>query len=341
MAPRAPWIGAEGQFEGHEREWRTANTQNHAYLEYKSTSNSSGQPVPPPTRNTFEPPVQAIMSSSAQSAQDIMQTTGIFQASLGEKSNEISGTAIQRRVRQAETSNFHLSDNARRSIKHGGRIVVDLIPRVYDTKRAVRMLGEDGTQEIVTINGIFQRNGKDTLYELNKGKYDVTVDTGPSFQTKRQEAVASMLDLIKADPEIARNIMDLLVKNMDWPGAQKIAERLQKLLPPGLLEKDGKQKEIPPEIQQQIQQMAQQLQQMSQIIDEQHKVIDTKKVETDSKERIAFAQMKNNLTLELMKHDAKHAQTAFIAETDFINQKMAMIPQETNPTGGATPGQQP
>lgn len=349
LAPKAPFIGAEGQFEGHEQKWQTANNRSHPYLEYKPKS-LGGEQLPPPQRNVYEPPTQAITQALQIAAEDLKATTGIYDASLGNRSNEQSGVAIQRRNHQSETANFHLSDNFKRSLRHVGRIIVELIPVIYDGPRVVRSLGADGVQEIVTVNKIFNKNGQPTIYQLDKGKYDVTVDTGPSFQTKRQEAVASMLDMTRAVPNVMAPAMDLMVKNMDWPGAQEIAKRLRKMLPPGIAEPEqsDQQMPIPPEVQNQIAQMTQLIQQQHGLLMQQNDLIKNKKIEMESKERIETMKAQNDLTMELMKHDAKHAQTAFIAEIDMLKKRMELLGGDRSPeqdfmagSNGAAPNSQP
>lgn len=355
LAPRAPFVGAAGQFKGHEKAWQTANTRNVPYLEYEPKA-LNGQPVGPPTRQVFEPPVQAITQARQMAAEDLKATTGIYDAALGNRSNEQSGVAIQRRNMQSETANYHYSDNLKRSIRHVGRILVDLIPKIYDEEQAVRTLGADGTQEIVVINKMFVKDGKQMGYFLDQGTYDVTVTTGPSYQTKRQEAVASMLDLAKAIPESMKVALDLLVKNMDWPGAQEIADRLKKTLPPGIAEpEDGEQPPIPPQAAQMIAQMQQMIKVMTAQLKQSNDVIDNKKIELATKERIEILKMQNDLVLQQMKNDASHSQTAFLAEVDVLKKRLDMlpldselnsgpgpaaaVPSQSTPTGGPPPGQ--
>lgn len=361
LSPRAPWIVAEGQIPPeYANQWATANSKNHAFLPYKPTT-VNGQLAAPPQRNVFEPPVQAITQARGLAADDMKATTGIYDAALGNRSNEQSGVAITRRNMQSQTSNFHFIDNLSRSIRHTGRILVDLIPKIYDTERAVRILGENGEEEVVQLNKMFEKNGKTTLINLSAGKYDVTVDTGPSYATKRQEAVASMLDLTKAYPQAAQVAGDLMVRNMDWPGAQEIADRLKKTLPAGIAdeEKDKKQIPIPPQVQQQMAQMGQMIDQMTSTIHEQADAIKTKKIELESKERIAFAQMENDLKRDMIKVQGESALIAFESEIKRLETRLglldidqpmdqennesgapsAVIPNEQQqPTGGIPPG---
>lgn len=359
LAPKAPFIGVEGQFEGHEKKWQAANIKSYPYLEYKPVSIGNVQ-APPPQRNVFEPPVQAITNARMQSSEDLKATTGIYDAALGARANETSGVAIQRRANQAQVANFHLVDNLNRSIRHGGRIIVNLIPKIYDAARAIRILGEDGQQEIVFINKMFERNGQLVSYQLDAGRYDVTMDTGPSFATKRQEAVASMMDLTKAYPQIAQIAGDLMVKNMDWPGAQEIAERIKKTLPPNLTQdQNSPNAQVPPQVQQQMQQMGSMIDGLTKQLNEASEAIKTKKIELESKERIEFAKIEAQLRIELAKlraQDSRMILESEIAQLDQMQSQLtspeefneqehmmpaqAQVPAQQNeqPTGGSSPG---
>jgi hypothetical protein len=324
LAPRAPYIGMEGQFEGHEESWRTANTKNHAFLQYKGKTLANGQPAPPPQRNAYEPPVVAITQARMQAAEDMKATTGIYDAALGARSNENSGVAIQRRNQQTQTSNFHHVDNLTKSIRHGGRIIVDWMPYVYDTARAVRILGEDGTEEIVRINQEFQRRGQNVHYQMGVGKYDVTVSTGPSYETKRQEAVASMLEFIKAYPQFAAAAGDLIVKNMDWAGKEELAERIKKTMPPGLVD-DPDKKPIPPEVQAQLQEMSQMIEALTGQLNQANEKINAKTIELESRERIELAKIQANLELEMAKMGSEEGMFLLKQEVADIERRLSML----------------
>ncbi|MGI9297833.1 MAG: portal protein [Gammaproteobacteria bacterium] len=235
LAPRSPWVGAEGQFEGHEAEWQAANNQNIAFLEYKLTSHTDGTPLPPPQRNNFEPNTQAITQARLLARDDVKATTGIHDASLGARSNETSGRAIVARQREGDVANFHHADNLAKSLRQCGRIIIDIIPEIYTGPRILRILGEDNTPRQVELNNQFtDEDGIDRIFDVGVGRYDVVVDVGPSFATKRQETVSTMIELTKTYPALFQVAGDLLIKNMDWPGAQDIADRLMSLLPPEL-----------------------------------------------------------------------------------------------------------
>lgn len=244
LAPKAPYVGPAKAFKGFEAIWRTANTQNHAYLPFNDEA-----PVAPRREPPGQIPTGAVEEAQA-ARQDMMHTTGIYQASRGEASNETSGRAIMARQREGDTNTFAFIDNLSRSIQHVGRILVDLIPKIYDTERVMRIRMPDDTEDFVPIN-ITTPDGQ-KLHDLGVGKYDVVVKTGPSYTTQRQEAAEAIVQFIQAlgggDPITAKALIMHAVKNMDWPGADEIVELLKKTLPSDLIEQDpdAPQPEPPP-----------------------------------------------------------------------------------------------
>ncbi|MEK6397861.1 MAG: portal protein, partial [Terriglobus sp.] len=298
LAPKAPFVVADGQLAGYERDWQQANTKNFAFLKYKPVS-AGGAPVPPPERMNAEPAIQAINMAMMESADDLKSVTGIYDASLGAQGNETSGKAILARQQQAQGSNFHFIDNLTRAIRHCGRVILDLIPKIYDTERVVRIIGMENDQKTVTINGQMpdqtqltpdQIQALEKVYDVTVGKYDVAISTGPSYQSRRQEAVNSILDLVKSFPALMTMAGDILVSNMDWPGAKEIAKRLKMSLPPNLQNAD-QDTPLPPEVQQHLAQMAATVQQLQQELaaaqNDVQNSLSVKKLDTDSKERIA------------------------------------------------------
>ena len=309
LAPKAPWIVAEGQIEGHEAEWETSNVVGQSVLQYKMTD-LNGQPAPPPQRVFGEANVQAITQARMLASDDLKATTGIYDAALGAKSNETSGIAIQRRNAQAQTANFHLIDNLTRSIRHTGRIINTWIPVYYDGPRVARIVGEEGDDEVVRLNEEFKYKGQMTTFSMDVGKYDVAVETGPSFATKRQEAAAAMLDLTKAYPNLFPIIGDLMVKSLDIPNAHEMAERLKRIAPPGVIE-NKEQKPLPPEVQAQMQQMQQMNEQLTQALNKSQDDLDQKTREIESKERIEFAKMQVDLQKALAQIEQKDSALLF------------------------------
>jgi hypothetical protein len=160
---------------------------------------------------------------------------GLYDASLGARSNETSGRAIMARQREGDVSTFHYIDNLSRAIRHAGRILIDLIPKVYGSARIVRVLGPDGAARQVGVatgpQAAQRLKAVEKVYDLAVGKYDLTVRSGPSFTSRREEAATQMIELIRAYPAAAPVMGDLLARNLDWPGADEIAGRLAALLP--------------------------------------------------------------------------------------------------------------
>jgi hypothetical protein len=284
LAPRAPFIAAEGQMEGHEHKWNTANVRNYPYLEYKPKT-VSGQLAPPPQRQSWEPPIQAMTAAIMQSDQDLKATGGFNDASLGVRGPQESGRAIRSRQQQDEMANSHYLDNLARSIRQVGRIVVDLLPKIYDTARVMRINGLDeqvknvmvfaGPQNTPTEDQVAQLPaGVEGMYDIGVGRYDVTVSVGPSFQTRRQDATDALTKFIQAYPAVFPQIGDLLAENMDWPGSKKVAARLRKMLPPELQD-DPNVAALPPEVQSKLQQLEMQLQQVTQAYEQTKQALDT------------------------------------------------------------------
>jgi len=247
LAPKAPFIGYGGQFEGYEHQWKTANTTNWPYLEVNpDVTDGQGAVLPLPQR--AQPPLAqtGLIQAKMGASDDIKSTTGYYDSSLGETSNERSGRAILARERQGDTGSYHYVDNLARAIRYGTRQLIDLIPKIYDTQRIARIIGIDGETSTVRIDPTQEEAVRqvvneagiviEKIYNPSVGKYDVAVTTGPSYLTKRQEAMDAMSQILQANPELWNVAGDLFVKNMDWPGAQEIAKRLQKTIEPRILE---------------------------------------------------------------------------------------------------------
>lgn len=228
--PRNPWLLAAGQSEGFQDEWQAANRKNLPYLQYTPVTDPSGQLLPPPTR--LPPPQlsQGYVEMTQEAAGDMRLVAGIFDATMGNQGDERSGRAIAERQRQSEVSNYAFYDNLTRSIRHTGRVLLDLIPIYYDTRRVVRIVGVDGKPDMVTLNDK-QRDQMGAIIKVlndtSVGTYDVVMDTGPGYDTKREEAAEQMTDLLRVLPQAAQVGGDILVRNLDWPGADQLADRLE------------------------------------------------------------------------------------------------------------------
>lgn len=297
LQPKAPWVIEEGQVEGHENEWKVANTASLPYLSYKGTA-VGGTPAPPPQRQQFAGAPAGVEQAIQGAQNDMRATTGIrFDATTNERMIDESGKAIRELRRSGDMGSFHYVDNMARSLRRTGHILIDLIPKIYDRKRIITILREDESEEQIQIDPHAnlpmqeqrQPNGKNLkIFNPTRGNYGVTVTIGPSFATKRIEAAENMMNFAKAMPQAAMLIADLIAKNQDWEGADEMAKRLAKAVPPQLLTPD--QKDVPPQVQaymqsqqMQIQQLTQQLQVAAKQLNDQNadRAIDKEKIAKD------------------------------------------------------------
>ncbi len=289
LAPKAPFIGYGGQFEGYEQQWKTANTTNWPYLEVNpDVTDGAGGTLPLPQR--AQPPMASsgLLQAKAGASDDIKSTTGQYDSSLGATSNERSGKAIMARERQTDTGTYHYVDNLARAVRHITRQIINLVPKLYDTQRVARIMGEDGSPDSAKIDPtqaepvkkIVDQNGIeiDKIYNPGVGTYDVMVTTGPSYMTKRQEALESMGQLLQGNPQLWAVAGDLFIKNMDWPGAQEMAKRFAKTIDPKLMD-DGDKDPALQAAEQQMQAMAKEMEQMHGMLQNVSKSIEMKDIE--------------------------------------------------------------
>lgn len=232
LAPKSPWVGPARAFQGYEQYWRSANTKNWPFLPYNDES-----PAPPQRPQRSDLPQGA--TQEAQSADyDMKATIGMFEASLGERSNERSGRAIEARQNEGDVGTYIFTDNLNKAIEHCGRVMLDMIPRVYDTPRTLRIRREGGEGDFVRVN---QDTPEGRMGDITRGQFDVTVKAGPSYATQREEFVQSLWEASRANPQLWQVAGDLLIKNMDWPGAEEIAQRIKRTIPPQVLTDDPSQ----------------------------------------------------------------------------------------------------
>lgn len=299
LAPKTPFVGAVGQFATDAMKWDSANTVSYSRIEYDAVD-VNGTLIGPPQRQPFAGPPAGALQEAINASDDMKSIMGIFDASLGAQSNEVSGRAILARQREGDVGTFHFTDNLSRSIRHCGRILCDMIPKVYSGPRMMRVIHEDGTNESVPVNGMQPppqhmqaandqqmaaerqaEQGVARVFDLTNGKYDVTCETGPSYTTRREEAANQMIEFTRAMPQSAALIGDLLAKNLDWPGADEIAERLKKMLPPQIQGQDPAAQAM----QQQMAQLQQALTQCQQQLNDKNadRAVDQEKVRIDSR----------------------------------------------------------
>jgi hypothetical protein len=292
LAPKAPFIGYGGQFEGYETNWKTANTNNWPYLEVNpDVTDGAGSPLPLPER--AQPPMAqtGLIQAKMGAGEDIKATTGQYDSSIGATSNERTGRAILARQNQGDTSTYHYVDNLARAVRYTTRQLVDLIPKIYDTERVARIVGLDGEVDMVKINPNQPEpvrvikdpiTGLDIekIYNPSIGIYDVVVTTGPSYATKRQEAMEAMQMILQTNPQLWAVAGDLFIKNMDWPGAQEMAARFAKTLDPKVLDNTDESPEAQM-MRAQMNDMANQMEQTAALVQQLQQSYDMQKLAID------------------------------------------------------------
>lgn len=288
---KTPYVAPAAAIEGYENYWNNANKVNYSVLPYNHMSDD-GQTIPPPQR--AQPPVQstAYLTGMQTAAQELMLASGQYQSEMGAPSNERSGVAIQQRQRQGDNATYHYIDHLAQAIRFTGRILIDLIPKVYDTERVVKIMAEDGSLTDIQVDPASQqpvtkmvdgqpvddeqlkaaqadpdlRDKVATIFNPNVGKYAVESDIGPAYATRRQEAFAALSDMLKTNSDLAKIAGDILFKSADFPGADEVAERIKRTIPPNILGQG-----VPPaeaELQQKVQQLTALLQQMDAALNE-------------------------------------------------------------------------
>ena len=315
LAPKAKWLIAEGQDEGHENEWAQANIKSAAVLRYKQ-KDIEGQPAPPPTRLQPEPPPIGIMTAAESINKDLQAVVGIVDPNQLPQGN-ISGKALMGQQQQIDLSNFHYFDNLTRSIRHTGKIILDLIPKIYDRERVLRIIGADGQPEMVTLNQrkVDELGVEKVLNDVTIGEYDVVMDTGPGYQSKRLEAVNAMMPLLANNEQLFQIAGDLVFRNMDFPGADVIADRLAAANPMAQIDEKT---DLPPQVQMQIMQAKQNMDAMAQ-------QIEALQMEIRNRGQIAQIKEEGATRRKLMEVTARAHNTETMAEVKVNDQNTRSI----------------
>ena len=271
LAPKAPWIGTAKQFEGYENDYMNANVENYPYLVYNPVE-VNGTIIPPPQRQHAADPPVAIFTQIAQAQENIRQVIGMFKSDVGEDTPERTGAAVIQKQKPGDTGTYIYPDNLRKAREHSGKIILWMIPEVYDSERDVRLRDVDDSETNVPINtsagaalkmvqenpqrfsrmdikrmkSAIKEHGQNALFnDLTVGKYDLVVTSGPNFSTERQETSEAMQRIIAAYPDLMKLAGDIVMGNMDFKDSDKLAKRLEKTLPMGLREQ--KEGEPPPQ----------------------------------------------------------------------------------------------
>jgi hypothetical protein len=241
--PKSPYLVPFHAIEGLEKYWNNANGEL-PYLPYKVDKdfpNLAPSRLAPPQAST------AMYQEAQIASSEFNSTTGIYPASLGQKSNETSGVAIKAREQAGDTGTFVYYDNFNHAMQWGGTIHVDLIGRIYDGERMIRILGKDESEQMVPINKVVSNLGEPFIInDISQAKFDVRIKTGPSFASAREQAKASLTELMSNNPNLMATIGDLFFEAMDFPGSKKIAARIKKTMDPKLLGDDPDAAQPPP-----------------------------------------------------------------------------------------------
>jgi Phage P22-like portal protein len=300
LAPKTPFIGEIRQFANFESLWRNANVAPNAYLPYNAVG-SEGNELPPPQRQSVEVPIQAAATLCAQADANLRAVFGIYGDQQGEATNAESGKAVLARVEQSHTTNYMWYDNTVRSITHAGRVLVEAVPVFYDSERLLQLTNVAGEKRAMVVNAFDPKSKK--FIDLTIGKFDVVIQTGASYKTRRQEAVTSMLALGAGYPDAMPLISDIMVRNMDWPGAKEIADRLHAAVPPQILEATEGGQQEPEQV---VIQLKNQLQQMKSQLDNAMKVGSELEVELRiAKEELNLTKMDKSIEMKKAEMDFK------------------------------------
>jgi hypothetical protein len=312
-APQAKYWATVAQAKGHTDKWAESHQKLYPFLLYNADTSAPGAPQ---RMGGADVPV-ALIQESQIASEEIKSVTGIFDASLGARSNENSGIAIRARQAQGEIATFNYSDNMAKGIRRTWEILVDLIPHIYDTERTVRTLGVDGSEQYVRVNGQNPQTGD--LVDLSRGKYDVAVTVGPSFSTQRQEAAEVYTQLLQSQPALFPIVGDLIMKSMDLPYADKMAERMKAMLPPQIQQMEAQGKPIPPE----AQAVMAQAQQALQMAEQQSQLVQQAAAEVEQ-EKAASDKAKSEVQMAIADLEVKRAQF----EAQIAKQMAALVTKE-------------
>lgn len=322
LQSKSPWVAASAAIEGFEEYYKTANRVNHSYVPFNAYDDEGNQ-LPPPARNKSVDSGTGYINQMQIAQNELMMASGQYQAQMGENENAKSGVAINARQRQGDRATYHFIDNQAIAIRYTGKILIDLIPKVYDTPRIKKIMAQDGSRMNITVDteaeGELQQtsdpnnppmdNGqKVTEYIFNPqfGMYDIQADTGPSFATKRMETAANLMELIKADEKIMAIGGDILLKNLDFAGADVLAQRFNNMMPP-----QAKGEGLPPEVEQVMNQSAEMIKMLQGKVAELAQQLKDKQTE--------LTQKGQRLDLDFKDKASTHAREDYKAETDRLS----------------------
>lgn len=335
---KVPYLIADGAVEGYEDKWATANVSNPSYLPWVAYDENGNQ-LPKPERQQPPTTPTALLSLLQVSTEEMRAASGQQNANFGIRSEASSGVGIQRLKQQGEIATFHFPDNLARGLKYEAVVLINLIQKYYDSKRVVRILGLDGTHETAILDPKSPESYSENrisdddiqkIFNPAVGQYDVVIDTGPSFQTQRQEGYAAMMELASRNPKVMDVGGDIIFNNADYPGSKDLADRWKKTLPPGLADDDksgGKDQQLA-QATQAAQQMQQQLEQIQQALQEtqgklQQAESGIQKSQMEIQAKVQMAQTDAQLKLEMAQFEAQLAEQKHLRDIEAQQQLAA------------------
>ena len=290
QAPQAKFWTTAKQAEGHQDSWKEAHFKNFPFLAYNPDPMAPG---PPQRMDASVIPI-ALVQESQLASEEINMTTGRYQNDIGAPNSATSGKQEMIRNNQGELATYNYPDNVAKAIQRTWTLLIDLLPNVYDAERSIRILGADGAEDYVTINTfeVNEMGEQVPVVDLSQGAYDVLVTPGASYATKREEAAEVYQGLAQSNPALWQIAGDLIMKSMDMPYADEMAERLQTMLPPEIQQLlNGDEGKSSPEVMQAMQQaqmamqqvemQAQQVQEQAQMVEQQANEADVAKSEVE------------------------------------------------------------
>jgi hypothetical protein len=339
---KVPYMAAAEAIEGYEDIWSAANLENRAYLPFNALDDN-GNPIPRPERQAPAMLPSAQVQMLQLSTEEMRAASGQQNANFGIRSEASSGVGIQRLKAQGEIATFHFPDNLSRALTYEMRVLVDLIPKVYDTARVVRILGLDGRETTAMLDPemeqAFVERDAENEAAVNRafnplvGRYDVAIDTGPSYQTQRQEAADALTSLAQTSPQIMQMAGDIVMRALDFPFSDELAKRMEKSLPPELRDqKPGDQTQL---LEQQLGELIQKDKQAKALIGRMKEELEKLEAEKRDKVvereiRLIEAGMKRETDTE--KAEDAHAVNSYKAETERLKALGgAMTPEALRP----------
>ena len=334
LRPKVPFIGAVGQFETAKKDWKAANTRSLSFIEYDPLT-VDGLQVPPPQRQQMADVPTGAIQMLGLAEGNVKACMGLFDASMGNRGNATSGRQELAQQREGDTATFHFGDNLNRTRRQAGRCLVDMIPRLFDTQRVARILGEDDKMDRADVNKPLDQpqqteNGsiKTVLNDLTVGRYDAVLSSGPSYATKRQEQAEAMLQVGQSAPQLWATAGDLLIRAMDWNDADEIADRFKRSIPPQIVGEESEgQQQLPPQVMQMVQQLQAQNEQMQQQLQEASSGMDKARLDADVKIQLKQMDIASAEKIAAESSDVKRDVAELAGLVQLMIQKMQPPPE--------------